>query len=996
MTLRGVSTLHEVQGWSVTLHSEAGMVWAALDLVEGLRIPYARVLGIENINSFQHLSVTRVDGEFCVIGGTLHGGGAKHSKSLEEGPTEEFNPYLRRTFSECQSRVEEIANSINEHSNQGIFSEYRLSGLQNISLATIEQKSRVIWYMLKGLTNKKLWEDKHRFQLRYTLLRHTRRYMFGYILDHFALHQSLSDTERVVNTELIRDLSANLQAIDSGIEAEIDCLLALKDAMHSAEWWKLLNTKAIALLQVYSSDIPCQLSNVAELLRTFGKLLTDEGLVEQAFVIDQLYTMSPEDGLACFVSLLSTEFCRSWKTQYMALAYIEWGMHRGHFTKHALGSLKPTLQRLADRDHPKVNEKLMTVLAKLRSLKLFGDIRAQLSTASDDSDLLYYLAALPDQFLDPEPETASISNSLSEAPTDFVDSEYEAALEALQARKELTIVGAVGSGKRSLAYAISAHYAGFFDVVWVCNAESDADFEISMAKLAQEFGFKSHKKDVKWALPDCLKQFSKVLIVLVNCSLSERSYNSIPEHCYLIKTSTAHSLGALQLEGKTTEKLVYYMQNHSKQLALMDLSELRNIANYMGGLHFCARLLCAFADQLPAVNATDLMENLSAKYLGTELPRSLKPVRADPLDTSVLNLIKLCIARAQTQHPQLQDFLCLVALFVSSSVPLRLVLAVTKLLGIDFPSCKQIAENYRLIAFKPDESVHMHELVRLVTFHTSEFLKIARDVMHRAEDRLADLEPTHYFRAYIELYEADITPSQCLFILHMATQKTWVNRTEFRLNVTDVVLERVTSDRDFLTKLFMQQRSIYQFAKRLHIPCELTTMKSLFDNFERHLPKDPCFVLDFYLGYAISVKYLGGRAEAALMLKTALDSAHDIDALKPKLVYRCCMSIIKLYENEEEVEIRGYFALASKVCQDSFMKSSYLASLHVALGRFYFTQASEEQAEASLAIGLEYMKQLAHPRSFQLKKIYAFIANDPSILGMSSLELGGSSSTLEI
>jgi len=135
------------------------------------------------------------------------------------------------------------------------------------------------------------------------------------------------------------------------------------------------------LIEIYTKKNPLPLAlKVGELLTKLKGPLSKEAIVEGSFLIERLYSLEASEALKLFNEILDGD--QPWQTQFLALAYLEWAIHRNKLSEEQLLFLHPTLKFLAQRNIAEVNEKLMTILTKLNPIrryrKLFTLLRENL------------------------------------------------------------------------------------------------------------------------------------------------------------------------------------------------------------------------------------------------------------------------------------------------------------------------------------------------------------------------------------------------------------------------------------------------------------------------------------------------------------------------------------------------------------------------------------------------------------------------------------------
>lgn len=698
----------EVNGWGVTLKRQNDSFSASLELTGGLFIHDVKVFGVQSC--FQTLRVEKIDGKYCVLGGLLMGGGGcfgKQSAAIKAQTQPTARPKAHGALESKQREAVEFADQIEDLAGKGIFEGLPLKALSDIPLVSVEAPLYIAQKLLSALKNDNVWTSDFRFQIRYTIARLTRRYLVDYITLRPTIFKSSKEDLKQLTDEIENMVAVQQKAnpVDSGVVAEFSIMSSLINQLKTNErWWTTIISDASMLIECYSSKNPGPLLiRSFELFKRLRDELTKEAKVERALLIDRLYSMDIPDALNLFAEIVMEE--QPWETRFLALAYLEWSLHRDQISRPLLESLRPALEHLVHQKNQRVNEKLLTLLMKLGEEDLFGDLLQLMKQSSETT--LNFLKDLPPSILAPETVIGSLNNFQSISKPMFSRSaELAEVKQRLLTQKFLSICGLPGMGKSTLGINAAQELLAHFEVAWYCNSENATVLEADLKALAASLKIEASAKDGYTYLKSKLKSFRKVLLILDNAS-SLKEFKDIYEGfkqagAYLLLISRDSTLpNSIVLSGWEVEAAAAFMMD-------------------------------TLAGQCELAEVTELVEKLSCVPLALEVARRFIESEGIPIsellqridedigyfedgEPQAVTMVQMSVDRAINGNvPDVKLILCLSALLSSDVIPKSVYFPLAQALKpkLDILRCFRSVKAYSLLTVTANQASQMNRLVQ--------------------------------------------------------------------------------------------------------------------------------------------------------------------------------------------------------------------------------------------------------------------------------------------
>lgn len=697
----------QVQGWTVTLCQEGGTFYATLRLTQWLQSLRAEVYGVNSLDRSQFLRVLKVDGRYSVFGGRLLGGGACCGKMAVKQPNRSGTLTKANSVIESnQALAVKYVEQIEALAITGTFAGLPLKELQDIPISTVENPMYIAKKLLCVLKNDNVWTCDFRFQIRYTLARLARRYLVDYITLNPTIFKSTKEEMKQISDE-VENMAAVKQkanSVDSGVLAEFNIMSSMILQLRTNErWWTTIISDASMLLECYSTKDPGPLLvRCFELFRRLQSVITKEAKVERALLIDRLYSTDVSHSLDLFNEIVMDD--QPWETRFLALSFIEWGVHRQLLNRRQLESLGPILEHLVQLKDKKVNEKLMTLLLKLGEKGLFSDMLEAIKLNNEDT--LNFLKYLPSNILAPETEVGSLNNLKTMQMSMYGrDAELLEAKSILLEQKCITIVGLPGAGKSTLGVRIAQELLSEFEVAWHCNAQDVSSLETDFKTLADALKVELNPKDNYMKLKSMLITFKKVLLVLDNAVKPlEEIYQAFREcGIYLVLTSRNSNLpNSYTLAGWSEDAAAaFMMQKLSEQCSEAEVRQL------VGKLS-CLPLALDVARKFIQNQRTPIAELLpwldeDISYFEDGNPQAVK-------------MVQMSIDNAIQQFGEVKLLLCLNALLSGDMIPQSILFPLARTLKakIDIKRCFRNVKDFSLVTVTEGLSCQMHRIVQQV------------------------------------------------------------------------------------------------------------------------------------------------------------------------------------------------------------------------------------------------------------------------------------------
>eukprot|EP00359_Climacostomum_virens_P005571 CAMPEP_0204912792 /NCGR_PEP_ID=MMETSP1397-20131031/10889_1 /ASSEMBLY_ACC=CAM_ASM_000891 /TAXON_ID=49980 /ORGANISM="Climacostomum Climacostomum virens, Strain Stock W-24" /LENGTH=989 /DNA_ID=CAMNT_0052083893 /DNA_START=201 /DNA_END=3166 /DNA_ORIENTATION=+ len=376
---------------------------------------------------------------------------------------------------------------------KGTLTDLPLAQLQNIPLLCIEAPLSIANVLFEVLDEDAVWGKDFLFQIRSNIARLSRRFFFSYFRQE-TLTGTYPGNQLHLTRELLRHLEQK-RYFNSGVEAELNSLSNMLQVLKLNHGWLAeVVRKSPILLESYAEMHPASmLGRVSELLHSEHASNDAERQVICSLIVDCLYSQPLESAVALFKEMMKEVL--PWESKFMALAYIEWAVYRSWFSQSSIETkLKPSLEALVEQNHMKVNEKLETLLRKLKAM---GSMQG-LEVKSVRPDVKIMLSELPIELLNPEHTVDSLTN-IPKTPADFTgrESELRRLKKKLLADKFVVVTGLSGVGKSVLAFRAAKDLLPQFDVVWYFNAKNTSSFEAGAQALASNFRLEILTKEVR-------------------------------------------------------------------------------------------------------------------------------------------------------------------------------------------------------------------------------------------------------------------------------------------------------------------------------------------------------------------------------------------------------------------------------------------------------------------------------------------------------------------
>lgn len=733
-----------VNDWDVSVFFDGENFYAHLKLDRGLQISNAKTYGINNLSPFQPLRVEKVDGNYAVIGISLMGGGNSCFGKMPTTPTtentrqssaeveinkveskskvnsmlpENLNPRnVGRLASQIglpvieveliddnQAPEVEYVDAIIDSVRRGNFAGLPLKELQDVPLMTVEAPLYIATVLLETLNENTIWADPFLFQIRYTLARMVRRYLFYYIIRKPTAYESMQTKVYYLTNEIEAMLNSKDRkfALDSGVLAEFIIIADMIDQLKTNQRWSttLVDNAEIISEKIFVKN-PQPLS--PEFMNILDELRSEtikETFFVQALLIERLYMIDGQEALREFAGIMDLE--QPWEIRFLALAYIEWGLHRGLIWPDKF--LKLTIEKQIALNDNNVNQMLVTLLMKLNWQNMFSKFK-------QGGQELEYFKKFSKQ--DPEPKEAVLSN-LPERLIEVVgrDQEVEQVIEMLLEKKSAVIVGQAGVGKSTLGWAVASSLLCKFDIVWYCYGQDPISLESSLQSLANILNVqaiaKEHYQDLKSKLITM-----RVLLLIDNTKLYSEIYQVFREaevHL-LITTDTP-----VRLANDGNANNSYLLTEWKEEAAIgflaqglentYDKREIKQFVRKLTCVPLALKILKGFVEMKKFPLSEFLQkQSLSKAYFDYD------PVRF---------LIKGSLVKAFELYPDMCSVMCLRALLSADSVPDDIFEALARDLQdeLDFSKCFRKAKSYSLID-TAKKSSSMHRLVQSVVLQT--------------------------------------------------------------------------------------------------------------------------------------------------------------------------------------------------------------------------------------------------------------------------------------
>mmetsp|Transcript_19128 Transcript_19128/g.34830 ORF Transcript_19128/g.34830 Transcript_19128/m.34830 type:complete len:567 (+) Transcript_19128:261-1961(+) len=560
-------------GWHISLYCEQGEIYAKLEMADSLLYNRVKVFGVNDLSPYQSLRVIKQFDDYCVIGGRLRGGGCVSSSECCGSKDKETPTPNLCIDPENQVKAGKFAAEIEENLSKGQFDNLPLAELENIPVSTVESPLSIAINLINALRNDVAWSNNYRYQLRNTIARLARKYFVSFAIAR--TNPVLFETSIVSIKDKISqilDIAAaqdRLIALNTGVEVEFKVMNMLAETLKSnKKWLKVIKENAGALVECYNSKSPAPIVEpVANLFAKLRAHLSKDALVERSLLIDRLYSETDEEAIRLLKDIIA-ESCdsNSWESCYLALSFLEWGVHRDLFKIEQLQRLGPNFETLLTKNMPKANKKLLTVLMKLKELGLFGDLLKKVRSKVDKEELNFYDNLIP-YFMKPECKLKQLTNLDPSSRLDCIGrgQELTEVSDVLKREHSVSIVGIPGIGKTTLSLKVAKECLrkDKFDVVWVCSAKSPSTLAASLKTLSDSLGVYSTPKEEYRILLKALST-CKVLLVFDDASLKHSDiyerFRRNPNHYSIFNSTDSNFNHPYSLKGWTEEVAISFMR----------------------------------------------------------------------------------------------------------------------------------------------------------------------------------------------------------------------------------------------------------------------------------------------------------------------------------------------------------------------------------------------------------------------------------------------------
>ena len=562
-----------------------------------------------------------------------------------------------------------------------------LAELDDIPQASIPDPYPIARLLVNSLAQNALWTSPNAHLLRFHLTRITRRYITDYIFQHLSESINKNTLELKEDIENLVTLVGSREKNwpESGSVMQLSLLARLVNVTKDTDmWWKAVFLYAPALLEAYISLYPIEpLPHLATVISPpILTLIGKKHLFEQILLLDNVYF--------CLGSLRCTGYLRKkavtvlaellasrddFTVTYMAVACLEWGIHRGKLEESELRRLGVLVEDLLNASTLSHNFRLCEALANLLVKLSKPDQMNHMLDRGTFQELeldqrVTRLLSLSSEELCVEPPYCNLP------PSKLLlgrENELNQARKLLLTRKTVTIIGGRGVGKTALACKLAEQLRNGYYIVWMCDASTEETLNTSLKRLSERLGLESLV-----SLYPHLNN-GKVLLLFddLNHQLSPEFQVLMGSQTYLILTSTRISPEfAVQLLPLDQSTSLQYLTTATSPHYIDRQEELVPLARELDGLPLALSL------------AVGLLERMTPREVGelVQFSPETSPERREG-DSIIMMLLSKCVELASDPSRAL---LQIVTLLVPEGLPMTLIAPLFQLLQPD--SSLQIAK----------------------------------------------------------------------------------------------------------------------------------------------------------------------------------------------------------------------------------------------------------------------------------------------------------------
>jgi len=606
-----------------------------------------------------------------------------------------------------QERAESYAEKIKEKGIKGKLSNLPLSELQDIPISLLDNPLSIATSLIELLGTEGIWTHDRWFQIRSTIARQARKYLVCYLLKTQSTKgQALKLKNRTDEILKMTSIRQKVIGVNSGVEAEFKVISTLVETLQTNKgWWAMV--RSTGLFDICSKrKLPLLSERVTAIFDSIGSLLSPGSLVERSLIIERLFSMKAQAALSLFTEILEGE--QPWESQYLSLAYLEWGIHRSKFTDEQLETLYPLFESLIAMNHTQLNEKLMTIMLKLRDKEVFSDLLSTVKGNLNSSQLAFFERLQP-QMLAPETKLACIKNfEISDAEITGRDSKLKEVERALERDSTISLVGVPGMGKSTLAKKVAERLAKHFEIVWICPADDGGMFEASLKELGSLLGVESSSRDEYRVLLNALSSYHRVFILFDNASYKHfevcQMFEKKSRICILYTSSDRSFPNPITVGSLTEDVAMAIMQKIPRQRN----EELRELVRKLSCAPLALKLVKGYMEA----------EQLSVRDMLCKLDTDIGYLNDQGEDdcSQLTRIVEASVSAAIRQRPDLKVMLFLSSTLASDDVPLDLyeTLVQSLMLQTDVKKLLCTAKAYCLVdeGDSSNKRISIHRLVQ--------------------------------------------------------------------------------------------------------------------------------------------------------------------------------------------------------------------------------------------------------------------------------------------
>lgn len=469
-----------------------------------------------------------------------------------------WHAFQKEADSSRQLLAVEWAEEVLRQAKRGIVAALQLSELENEHLAGIHAPISIAKILLETLSQEALWSHPGYYIIRGLIARLARKFLMKHFFMDGTVFVKSSSTEmkRLLETATARANQADRIWPESGSLSQLSILSRLVACSKSiAQNIQTMHNAENTIFDLYTKASLTVLPLAGHCYSQVNSLVGRNHLVESTLLLDIVYVALWEKHEGAAEALADLLACATgWKCTYNILECVEWAFHRDLLRDTHITAIRPHIAALTtlfasqrSTNGWRVCEKLATlfILMSTRGDQFAQQMLSELKRENRNPIVEKVLTYFASMKIPMKPEMPAISNLITHEHFKGRDMELAEASRVLTEQRIVTLVGPAGIGKSYMACALASRLDSF-RIVWICNAETPAEFLASLKSLSRELGLKSFQMDQLLHV----FSFQKTLLIVDNLRNYLPHMEALRHKAFLVITSRNSLLpGSIFLHG---------------------------------------------------------------------------------------------------------------------------------------------------------------------------------------------------------------------------------------------------------------------------------------------------------------------------------------------------------------------------------------------------------------------------------------------------------------